>query len=57
MYKSDITMYEAKNNDKFYEDYRDEFLLKIQCREAFIQKIDKLIENNLITYVVQKYLT
>ena len=54
MYKSDITMYEAKNNDKFYEDYRDEFLLKIQCREAFIQKIDKLIENNLITYAVQK---
>ena len=38
MYKSDITMYEAKNNDKFYEDYRDEFLLKFNVVKHLFKK-------------------
>ncbi len=54
LYKSDITMYHAKNNNQLYMNYTSDLLIKIKNSENFVNKIDKLIENNLLSYAVQK---
>ncbi|MDD4282948.1 MAG: diguanylate cyclase [Bacilli bacterium] len=54
MYKSDITMYSAKRNNKLYEDYYSELLTNVKNQEEFVGKIDKLIEKGLLSYTVQK---
>ena len=47
-------MYYAKNNNQLYMNYTSDLLIKIKNSENFVNKIDKLIENNLLSYAIQK---
>lgn len=53
LYKSDLTMYHAKNNDLLYTCYTHDLLFKVKNNKRFISKIDELIENNNLNYVIQ----
>lgn len=53
LFKADITMYYAKNNDKIIEYYRSEFLTNIKNREQFIKNIDHLIQTKSFNYQTQ----
>lgn len=54
LYKADLTMYEAKNNNVLYKSYREEFLKEEKEKENFLKEIDKLIKTKGINYVIQK---
>ncbi|MFA5604116.1 MAG: diguanylate cyclase [Bacilli bacterium] len=54
LYKSDITMYNAKKNGKLFEFYNCELLNTVKSEEAFVNEIDDMICNNLTEYYVQQ---
>lgn len=54
LYKSDITMYNAKRNGKLFEVYNRELLNTVKSKEAFVNEIDDMIGHNLTEYHVQQ---
>ncbi len=54
LFKSDITMYEAKRNNKLYEIYTCEILYNLEKQINFIENIDKAVKEDMLQHSYQK---